>query len=286
MKPILTFALLLFSFSLFAHEEPPKTPWEVSKAEQKRLRIKEAGIREMIRWKWELKDGVPTGIKHKNLVYAYDRNGNLINLKLYEKDSLLQEVRYVFNDKNQMIVDSDFDSNGNLTEMIVYAYGSEGYVRAGQKFDAQGKLIEKVAFTLSEGGTALSEVIDDPDGKNLRSYHFKFNPNAREADYYYAAQYDQGNEVLHVEKITDANHILLEKKGTYADQTKNFSHYYKGGTPNTVAEEITTVLKQSGAISKIELRKFNKEFFETEIKVLDGNKNLTAGYEYSFEKWI
>lgn len=213
MKHIFIFALLLFSFSLFAHEEPPKTPWEVSKFEQKRLRIKAAGIREMIRWKWELKDGVPTGKKHKNLVYGYDQNGNLINLKLYEKDSLIQEVRYVFNDKNQMIVDSDFDSNGNLTEMIVYAYtAAKATSGPGEKFDAQGKLIEKVAFTLSEDGTALSEVIDDPDGKNLRSYHFKFNPNAREADYYYAAQYDQGNEVLHVEKITDANHILLEKK--------------------------------------------------------------------------
>lgn len=285
MRCIYLFLIIFSIYSVFAHEEPPKTLWELKVKEEKRHRIIKAGISKIIRWKVEIKDGVPTGNKYKNLIYEYDKNGNLTNLKLFENDSLVQEVHYFFNNKNQMIIDLDFDSNGKLTELIVYEYNADCCVKKGIKFNDTGKLIEVATFNLSPDGKSLLQRIEDTNGVILKSYVFKYEPNSYESDYFYAAQYEMDKEILQVEKVYIDDRVIIEKRIKYTDTTKNITHLYKGSSKVKIADEIITIEKQTGLVKKIELRKFNSDFFETELIILNGDRKIISMYNYTFEEW-
>lgn len=142
MKICLT---LLFSVLFFlttdAHEIPPRTIWELKQNEIKRIKIKNAGVRIMIRWKQVFSENAKDTLRHKNLDYHYDANGNLIGLKLFVVDTLAMEVRYTFNEQNQLLTDEDYDSRGKLTQIIRYTYDEQGLALEGKMYDADNVLI-------------------------------------------------------------------------------------------------------------------------------------------------
>lgn len=235
---------LISSVLCLAHEVPPMTRYELAEKNAVRLRIKKAKIKSITRWKYAVEKGVATDKKEKTLQQDYDERGNLIRIVAFKKNSVAEEARFTFNDKNQMLTDNDYDPAGNMTEQIRYEYLANGLVKSGIKSDGKGNPKETIVYTYSPNKIIVER---KSGGGGLQKTIYSYQNSSNDADYSGAQQFDEKNalEISVVQNFNNKNQ-LTEKHVNFADDGKSYVWLYTDFSRHDRWSRITKQMKKNG----------------------------------------
>lgn len=282
MKSIKTLAaLLIFSISAIAHEVPPMTKYELAEAKAARLRIKKAKIKSQTRWKYVVENGVVTDKKQKTFQQDYDANGNLIRIVAFKADAVSEEVRFTFNDRNQMLTDTDYDTAGNVTEQIKYQYLPGGLVKSGVKSDGKDNVKETIDYRYSPDKIIVER--KSADGGALQKTIYSYQRSSDEANYSGAQQFD-GKNTLEISIVQNFNNKsqITEKHVGFADDSKSYVWLYSDFSQHNRWARITKQMK-NGAIEWFDNYSFDKYANPTEMKRYDKENKLIGYTKITFE---
>lgn len=255
MKKITILIILLGLLKAFA-SEPIKTSLEKSEAMKFKNTIMKAKVKKITAIKYEIVDRKETGKTSKIIEQEFDKNGNLLSVKTFDKEALNKLVKLSYDNDNNLIEEIEYDSNGKIAKKTLYNY-KEGRIQSYEVVDLQGKVIESVIFKYSEDKKRIiSEKLKE--GKYLEystQYIYKddfdkYNPY--EVDIFS----EDGNLQQKMENQYDVNQRLLDRL-----------FYDKNG-------KVTSSLRFS----------YDKNGNNTKIAYLDNNQNVQYYDEFKFNE--
>lgn len=256
--------LLSMSATAKAHEVPPMTRHELARAADARLRISGAGVKSLTRWRFVVRDGVVTDEKQKVLQEDFDPRGNKIRIVAYQAGEVSQEVRFTFNDSNQMLTDTDFDAAGKMTEEIRYQYLPNGLVASGVKSNGDGRAIEAIAYQYD--ADSIIVVRRAIGGGQLERTIYGYQRSSALADYSTARQLDDRDSVaIRVVQIFNARGPVTEKRVDFADDAKSYVWLYTDFSQHDRWARITKQMKH-GSVEYYDDYSFDPFANPTEIR--------------------
>lgn len=284
MKITKILAMLLISSVLcLAHEVPPMTKYELAEKNNARLKIKKAKIKSISRWKYTVENGAATDRKEKTLEQDYDANGNLIRIAAFKNNSLSEEVRYTFNDKNQMLTDTDTDAAGSMTEQVKYKYLTNGLPKSGVQFDGKGNPKATFVYTYSPDKIIVEKKSND--GGSLQKTIYSYQTSSDKRDYSGAEQFNEKNalEISVIHNFNSKNQIT-EKHINFSDDGKSYVWLYTDFSRYERWSRITKQMK-TGAIEWFDDYSFDKFGNPNEIKRYDKDNKLIGYTKMTFESF-
>jgi len=245
--------------------------------------MKNLDIKSQTRWKYAVENGAATDKKEKTLQQDYDAGGNLIRIVAFKSGAVSQEVRFVFNDKNQMQTDTDTDAAGNMTEQIKYEYLANGLPKSGVQSDGKGNLKATIIYTYSPDKIVIEK--KSVDGGILEKTIYSYQKSSDAADYSGAQQFNEKNALqISVVQKFNANNQTTEKHVGSADDGKSYVWLNTDFSRHNRWSRITKQMK-TGAIEWFDNYSFDKYANPTEIKRYDKENKLIGYTKMSFESF-
>lgn len=274
---------LIFSCFCLAHEVPPMTKYELAEKNAARSRIKQAKIKSISRWKYTVADSVATDKKEKTLQQDFDGRGNLIRIAAFKNNLISEEVRFTFNDKNQMLTDTDYEAAGNMTEQIKYEYLANGLPKSGVKSDGKGNPKEMIVYTYSPDKIIVEKKSND--GGILQKTIYSYQKSSDNFDYTGAQQFDEKN-TLQISVIQNYNDKkqLTEKHVNYPDDGKSYVWLYTNFNKENRWQRIGKQAK-NGAIDWFDDYSYDQYGNPVEIKRFNRDNKLIGYTKMTFESF-
>ncbi len=277
--------ILIYSFVLYAHEEPAKTIKEKEKKEQDRKEIQQNKIASCTVWKHSISNNkLESELNEKFLIVLYDTKGNISEMQVYKSnDTLDYKVVFKYDENNNMITDTDFNPDGTIVENIEY------------KYDEFGRVLEQLNF--EEDGKVDSEFTYISDNNNKTVTLNKYLPNdviEYQIIYKYEGSIDQGNNVeiikqkptgeliMRVENIFEKNNLRLQKK--IFDENNQLMYYFEYSYFGN-GDKFSTITKYSpdNQVKSKTIYTLNEIGFTDTVKVVDESGKVLSFSSYEYE---
>lgn len=113
-----------------------------------------------------------SAINGKNkILNSYNKNGDLLSTTKFSGSKIYSSIKYVYNEKKQVIEEIKFDKEGVLSESTKINYNYEGKEITRTVFNSLNKIERKTEITYNKKGRDDKTIYFEKDGK-IGSYYF------------------------------------------------------------------------------------------------------------------
>lgn len=158
-------------------------------------------------------------------VFEYDKKGNLIKQHLYREGSWLTEIYSKRIENGITIKEIQSKSEKQKKEKKILKYNDKGNVIEESEYDAKGNLLERITYKYDAEGREIEVNWENPNGflvysKYIKTYNDRgilsgvkyVYPNGNIEQYVYSYEYDnQGNWIKKILYINDRPSITERK---------------------------------------------------------------------------
>lgn len=280
--------ILIYSFGLYAHEEPAKTIKEKEKKEKERKDIQHNKIVSFTVWKHSISDNKQNSeLKEKSLIVLYNTNGNISEMQIYKSnDTLDYKAVFEYDENNNMITDTDYNPDGTIVENVEYKYDEFGRVLEQLNFVENGKLDSK--FTYERDNINQTITLNKYISNDSIEYQiiYKYEGSIDKGNNIEIIKQKPNNElIMRVENIFDENNHRIQKK--IFDENNHLMYYFEY-TYFDDGDKFSTITKYSpdNKVKSRTIYTLNEIGFTDTIKIVDESGNVLSfsSYEYKFEK--
>lgn len=148
----LTF-LSICTLRVFAHEEPAKT-----KKENDRKEILENKISSFTVWKHEITNNKHDSInKEKLMKVSYNLKGNISEMQIYKSSNILDyKAVFGYDKDNNMLTDTDYNTDVSIAENIKYKYDNTGRVVEQINYEGESEFDSMILYEVDNNTKTLT----------------------------------------------------------------------------------------------------------------------------------
>lgn len=190
-KSFVLFLALLFVSTVLTAFEPVKTMLEMNEKEKFRKILKEAKVKKIKAVKYEIVDRKETGKKFLIIEQSFDQNGNLIEVKTFDKEVLNKTIKFSYDENNNLVKEEEYSPDGKMQKKINYYY-ENSRIKKAEVYNGNGKLLESSEYSYSNDNKKITLKILK-EGKYLESsiefiYKDNFDKNGDNLSYKYNSE--------------------------------------------------------------------------------------------------
>ncbi|MEI6092543.1 MAG: hypothetical protein WCQ47_02535 [bacterium] len=268
-------ALLIVASNLLAHEEPPKTLREKELAITEANKIKALNIKSSVAWK------VVNNNKFKYLQTKYDEDGFVSSIILFKEDGTVDSKEvYDRDERGNMFLYSNYDSNDQIVEQIEYAFDRKGRVKASTNYENK-----KIDSSFSYEFNDLNNTVVFKKYKATEELEYSI-------DYIYSGKADI-TDLVDVKKYNPFGKLELSVVYEYSEDGKitaktvyssdsalvhKFLYVYE----NDLKAQITKILPEN-KIGFVQNFKYDDNGKLLQITALDADNKVTSQIDYDYE---
>ncbi|WP_310992218.1 RHS repeat domain-containing protein [Aequorivita marina] len=216
-------------------------------------------------------------IKPKNLVYLFNKDGNIVEKRTYDgKGQLRAKSTYTYDIEKREIIEktykdanevSDFrqvtyyDKNGNKTKLLSYSKGEDEPYKETFTYDQSGNILEEIKHRSS--GLFKTQYNYDNEGRLIEKTIYNAENLLMTETYAYDEKGNLQTAVQDENRTVHAKYIFKKK--------------YKDG------KEIERKSLKNGAVNGRFVYSYNDQGQRIEYKKYDESNNLVSGEKTDFE---
>jgi len=282
-KMLAGFLILAISTLLFSYEEPVKTLKEKQIKNEIRNKNKEAKIRIVRAYRYEIKDGKPTETILEKNEKEYDMEGRLAVMRKFTGKEIEKEWHYKYDQDSNMTEEVIRSGRLKILEKTNYKYDSQGRIISAETRDGSNKIIALYEYSYSEDKRIIKAKKYDGSKIILNTVEYLYPKNYDQDDCIETDVYDDGNNLIMKTVFSyDAKGNLSEKTSFGKDGKIKDTLFYSYDENNNLIK----IKKESSskALLGYEFRSYDKDGLLTEMKIVSGEEELTSLIKIEYKK--